>query len=68
MLIWYQLKVYQQALGFGWALFAGGIMGKKTEKSEQNKKESIWRDRNSQHPKGKCSSGLTFRTEKVKGE
>lgn len=23
MLIWYQLKVYQQALGFGWALFCG---------------------------------------------
>jgi hypothetical protein len=43
-------------------------MGKKTEKSEQNKKESFWRDRNSQHPKGKCSSGMTFRTEKVKSE
>jgi hypothetical protein len=41
-------------------------MEKKTEKAEQNKKESIWRDRTLQHPKGKCSSGMTFRAEKVK--
>jgi len=48
------------------AFFVGEIMEKKTEKSEQNKDESIWRDRNSQHPKGKCSSGMTFRAKKVK--
>ncbi|WP_278246377.1 hypothetical protein [Lacrimispora indolis] len=41
-------------------------MEKKTEKSEQNKKESIWRDRNSQHPKWKCASGMTFKPKKVR--
>ena len=44
------------------AFFVGGIMEKKTE-PEQNKKESIWRDKNGQHPEGKCSSGMTFRAE-----
>ena len=48
------------------AFFVGGIMEKKTEKSEQNKKESIWRDRNSQHPKWKCASGMTFKPKKVR--
>lgn len=39
------------------AFFVGGIMEKKIGKSEQNKKESIWRDRNSQHPDWKSSIG-----------
>lgn len=39
----------------------GEIMEKKTEKSEQNKKESIWRDKSTQHPEGKCSSEIIFK-------
>jgi hypothetical protein len=44
----------------------GGIMEKKIEKPEQNKKETIWRDRNSQHPEWKSSSGMVFKSKKVK--
>jgi hypothetical protein len=44
----------------------GEFMENKTDKSLKNKKESIWRDRNSQHPEWKCSSGMVFKTKKVK--
>ena len=48
------------------AFFVGEFMENKTDKSLKNKKESIWRDRNSQHPEWKCSSGMVFKTKKVK--
>ncbi|WP_279221999.1 hypothetical protein [Clostridium sp. E02] len=41
-------------------------MEKETKKSEHSKKQPIWRDGNAPHPAGKCSSGMTFKSKKVK--
>jgi hypothetical protein len=38
-------------------------MEKKVEEAVKNNEESIWRDKFTPHPEGKCSSGMTFRTE-----
>ena len=48
------------------AFFVGGIMEKKNEKPEQNKKESIWRKDHVPLQERTTSSGVTFKAKKVR--